>query len=54
MLDLVEKALHAEGFRFERVDGSTPLQQRVRKINSFRTDAECDVLLATIGSAGVG
>ncbi|KAF8538868.1 SNF2 family N-terminal domain-containing protein [Trichophaea hybrida] len=54
MLDLVEQALDAEGIGFQRLDGSTTLQQRNKRIGSFRNDDDCTVLLATIGTAGVG
>jgi SNF2 family DNA or RNA helicase len=54
MLDLVERALDAEGIGFQRLDGSTTLQQRNKRIGVFRNDDDCTVLLATIGTAGVG
>jgi SNF2 family DNA or RNA helicase len=54
MLDLIEKALKYEGFVFERIDGAKPISHRRRAIHTFRTDPSCTVLLASIGSAGVG
>jgi len=54
MLDLIEKALISHGFIFERIDGSKSLSHRRRAIQSFRSNPSCTVLLASIGSAGVG
>ena len=54
MLDLVEKALAAERIVFQRIDGGKSLQQRRQAIQSFRDNSSCTVLLASIGSAGVG
>jgi len=54
MLDLIEKALAAEGVIFRRIDGGKSLRQRRQAIESFRNDSSCTVLLASIGSAGVG
>jgi SNF2 family DNA or RNA helicase len=54
MLDLVEKALAAERIAFQRIDGGTSLIHRRRAIQYFRDDPACAVLLASIGSAGVG
>jgi SNF2 family DNA or RNA helicase len=54
MLDLVELALESEGIGFLRLDGSVALDKRISIIKSFRNDKEYTVLLASIGSAGVG
>jgi SNF2 family DNA or RNA helicase len=54
MLDLVEKALRAAGLQFQRIDGSKNLQHRKYALHQFRTDPSCSILLATLGSAGVG
>lgn len=54
MLDLIEMALQAEGILYERVDGSMPRSGRDRALNAFKQDPACNILLATIGSAGVG
>jgi SNF2 family DNA or RNA helicase len=54
MLDLIEKALAAERIIFQRIDGGKSLRQRRQAIESFRNDPSCTVLLASIGSAGVG
>lgn len=54
MLDLVEVALKINGFKFQRVDGSRTDEQRQRSLKTFRTDDQYSILLASIGSAGVG
>ena len=54
MLDLVEVALKINGFKFQRVDGSRTDEQRKKCLETFRTDHQCSILLASIGSAGVG
>jgi SNF2 family DNA or RNA helicase len=54
MLDLIGRALTSEGFNFERIDGGKSLSHRRRAIRAFRTNPSCTVLLASIGSAGVG
>ena len=54
MLDLVEIALRVNGFRFQRVDGSRTDEQRRRSLETFRADNHYMILLASIGSAGVG
>jgi SNF2 family DNA or RNA helicase len=54
MLDLVERALTSEGFIFERIDGGKSLPHRRRALRAFRANPSCTVLLASIGSAGVG
>jgi len=54
MLDLVETALRTVGLQFQRIDGSKSLQCRKQALHQFRTDPSCTILLATLGSAGVG
>ena len=54
MLDLVEVALNMDGFKFIRVDGSRSDEQRKTSLEIFRTDHQYNILLASIGSAGVG
>ena len=54
MLDLVELALSRENITFVRIDGQKSDQQRRKAIEAFRVNPQCTVLLATIGSAGVG
>ncbi|KAH6962305.1 SNF2 family N-terminal domain-containing protein [Ilyonectria sp. MPI-CAGE-AT-0026] len=54
MLDLVVQALRIDNISFQRIDGRKSLAQRNRALNTFRNDPSCNVLLATLGSAGVG
>lgn len=54
MLDLIGIALRMNGFQFERIDGSKSDMQRRKSINNFRMNPDCDILLASLGSAGVG
>lgn len=54
MLDLIEKALASEGILFQRIDGGKSLRDRRQAIQTFRNNSSCSVLLASIGSAGVG
>ena len=54
MLDLVEIALYKSGFGFQRIDGKQVEGRRRSVLQEFRTDGRCSILLASIGSAGVG
>jgi SNF2 family DNA or RNA helicase len=54
MLDLIAKALIRYGFRFQRIDGQSSLQQRSLAIQQFKEDPACTVMIASIGSAGEG
>jgi len=54
MLDLVEVAMKQVGIMFVRMDGSKSEQQRRKALKEFRESPTCAVLLATLGSAGVG
>jgi len=54
MLDLVEKALSNNNIPFERIDGSLSDRARRDVLHKFRTRTGYCVLLASIGSSGVG
>jgi SNF2 family DNA or RNA helicase len=54
MLDLVEKALNGTGFQFQRIDGSKSSSNRKKALRVFNESPSCTILLATLGSAGVG
>ncbi|KAK0617623.1 SNF2 family N-terminal domain-containing protein [Immersiella caudata] len=54
MLDLIEKALQKENIGFQRIDGQTTLKGRADALEAFRSDPNCHVMLATIGSVGEG
>ena len=54
MLDLVEIALGINCFGFQRIDGKQAEARRRSVLDEFRKNARCSILLASIGSAGVG
>ncbi|KAF3937151.1 hypothetical protein ABW19_dt0208999 [Dactylella cylindrospora] len=54
MLDLVEIALDNEGIVYTRMEGSLSMKERRQRIERFRNDGECMVLLSTLGSGSVG
>ena len=54
MLDLVEIALGINGFGFQRIDGKQAEARRRSVLDDFRKNVRCCILLASIGSAGVG
>lgn len=54
MLDLVAEALRSHGLFFSRVDGKMTETSKRESIKKFRSERNCNILLATIGSAGVG
>jgi SNF2 family DNA or RNA helicase len=54
MLDLISSGLEDEGYKWERIDGTMSLENRREAIERFRNDPLCTILLASLGSAGVG
>ena len=54
MLDLIGMALAARGLMFQRLDGTKTHDQRRDALQRFKTDVNCNVLIASIGSAAVG
>jgi len=54
MLDLIEAALQANSFVYQRIDGQTALSRRIEALDTFNTDPNCTVMLASIGSIGEG
>jgi SNF2 family DNA or RNA helicase len=54
MLDFTEKDLRQEGIGFRRIDGSKSIEARASAVWALRNDPHCQVLLASIGSAGEG
>ena len=54
MLDLIQLALQNHGFRFQRIDGSTSLENRKKAFDKFNDDPTYTIMLASIGSAGEG
>ncbi|KAL2132804.1 hypothetical protein VTI74DRAFT_3373 [Chaetomium olivicolor] len=54
MLNLIEKALRNGGISYRRIDGQTTLQKRTEALAAFRDNADCKVMLASIGSVAEG
>ncbi|OTA59128.1 hypothetical protein K449DRAFT_436085 [Hypoxylon sp. EC38] len=54
MLDLIGEALSKNGLMYQRLDGSKSLPQRRYALEDFRSNPNCIVLLASLGSAAVG
>ncbi|KAK2605584.1 hypothetical protein N8I77_008412 [Diaporthe amygdali] len=54
MLDLIGNGLAQSGILYQRLDGSRSLPQRRQALKDFRCSPDCQVLLATLGAAGVG
>ncbi|KEZ43834.1 hypothetical protein SAPIO_CDS3994 [Scedosporium apiospermum] len=54
MLDLVQKDLQDVGLGIQRIDGQASLQQRRAAMEQFKSDPNCTVMLASMGSAGEG
>ncbi|MGH8047112.1 MAG: DEAD/DEAH box helicase [Chthoniobacterales bacterium] len=52
MLDLIERALEADGTAFCRLDGST--KDRAAVVDKFQTDASIPVFLISLKAGGVG
>ena len=54
MLDLVGIALASRNLGFQRIDGRHTEGRRRAALEDFRSNTACTVLMASIGSAGVG
>jgi SNF2 family DNA or RNA helicase len=54
MLDRIEESIRAKGFSYQRIDGQSTLKARSNAMQIFSEDANCTVMLASIGSAGEG
>jgi superfamily II DNA or RNA helicase len=52
-LDLVEAALKAEGVRLLRLDGSTPIKERARRVEAFQS-GEGELFLISLKAGGAG
>lgn len=53
-LTLIARALHARGYRTERIDGSMSLPKRKKVLEALATDDSLTILLASIKAAGQG
>lgn len=54
MLDLLEVALQANNFVFQRIDGKASLEKRSLALTRFNEDSRYTVMLASIGSVAEG
>ncbi len=53
-LDIIEKGLKQQGLSFLRLDGSTPVPQRKKLVNSFQEATEPMVFLISLKAGGKG
>ena len=54
MLDILEAMCATEGYNYRRMDGQTPVSQRMRLIDEFNTDDRVFVFLLTTKVGGLG
>ena len=54
MLDILEAAVAAAGYVYRRMDGTTPVAQRMRLIDEFNSDENVFVFLLTTKVGGLG
>jgi DNA excision repair protein ERCC-6 len=55
VLDILEKNIrNYEGFKYNRMDGGTPISQRQRLVDEFNKDDSIDVFLLTTRVGGLG
>ncbi|HYH02160.1 MAG TPA: C-terminal helicase domain-containing protein, partial [Bacillota bacterium] len=53
MLDLIEQQLSSEAFPLFRIDGQTPPQERLQRVNAFNEGAN-DLFLISLKAGGTG
>jgi len=54
MLDIIESHARARGYRYHRMDGSTPAAARFRLVDDFNLNPEVFVFLLTTKVGGIG
>lgn len=54
MLDILEKAMQEGGYRYHRMDGTTPVSLRARLVDDFNTNEDVFVFLLTTKVGGLG
>ncbi|KAK9811155.1 hypothetical protein WJX73_007203 [Symbiochloris irregularis] len=54
MLDILERAVAAQGMNYHRMDGTTPVAQRARLVDHFNADEDLFVFLLTTKVGGIG
>jgi superfamily II DNA or RNA helicase len=53
-LDIIEKGLKEQGFQYLRLDGSTPVPQRKKLVQSFQNSTEPSIFLISLKAGGKG
>jgi len=54
MLNLIERFLQEEGIGYKRIDGSSSMQTRAKRIDEFGTDESVTVFLISLKSGAIG
>lgn len=54
MLDILEAAVRAEGWRLCRIDGTVNAQERAHRVNTFQTSLDIPIFLLTSQVGGLG
>ncbi|KAG8448092.1 hypothetical protein GDO86_015256 [Hymenochirus boettgeri] len=54
MLDMIDRILYNRNFKVMRIDGTVPLPEREKRINTFQNNRSYSVLLLTTQVGGVG
>ncbi|XP_074657887.1 SWI/SNF-related matrix-associated actin-dependent regulator of chromatin subfamily A containing DEAD/H box 1-like isoform X2 [Tubulanus polymorphus] len=54
MMDIMEEYLNARGYKFCRLDGSTPVSERLKLIDDYNNDAEIFIFLLSTRAGGLG
>lgn len=54
MLQLIKLELEKENYRFEYLDGQTPAQERLERVNRFNEDADIPIFLISLKAGGTG
>jgi DNA excision repair protein ERCC-6 len=54
MLNIIERFVRSNGWKFARLDGNTNIASRQRLVDSFNTDNSCFGMLCTTRTGGVG
>ncbi|HEY9773410.1 MAG TPA: SNF2-related protein [Planktothrix sp.] len=54
MLSLIRTELEKAGYTYEYLDGQTPAQDRLEKVNKFNADAKIPIFLISLKAGGTG
>jgi len=53
-LDIVEKQLGEQGYKYTRIDGKMPAARRDEALKALDSDPDCTIMLASLGVCAVG